>query len=120
MRTIICKRCGSPIDASLGECPVCGAVYYILPEDDPSEEPDETRVWQQDEAEKIYKAIERSERSDSDEPTHLFDSEEMKKIENCLHCNQCSSKCPYQLDTPSLLEKNYEDYKRVLAGEVTV
>ena len=45
---------------------------------------------------------------------------EMKKIENCLHCNQCSSKCPYQLDTPSLLEKNYEDYKRVLAGEVTV
>ncbi|HIW15915.1 MAG TPA: PASTA domain-containing protein [Firmicutes bacterium] len=81
MRTIICKRCGSPIDASLGECPVCGAVYYILPEDDPSEEPDETRVWQQDEAEKIYKAIERSERSDGDEPTHLFDSEEMKKIE---------------------------------------
>ena len=45
---------------------------------------------------------------------------EMKKIENCLHCNQCSSKCPYQLDTPSLLAKNYEDYKRVLAGEVTV
>ena len=45
---------------------------------------------------------------------------EMKKIENCLHCNQCSGKCPYQLDTPSLLEKNYEDYKRVLAGEVEV
>ena len=45
---------------------------------------------------------------------------EMKKIENCLHCNQCSSKCPYQLDTPRLLAKNYEAYKRVLAGEVTV
>lgn len=46
--------------------------------------------------------------------------EKMKKIENCLHCNQCKSKCPYGLDTPALLEKNYEDYKRVLAGEVSV
>ncbi len=45
---------------------------------------------------------------------------EMKKIENCLHCNQCSAKCPYELDTPKLLEKNYEDYKRVLAGEVEI
>lgn len=46
--------------------------------------------------------------------------EKMKKIENCLHCNQCKSKCPYGLDTPKLLEKNYEDYKKVLAGEVSV
>ena len=46
--------------------------------------------------------------------------EKMKKIENCLHCNQCKSKCPYGLDTPALLAKNYEDYKRVLAGEVSV
>lgn len=45
---------------------------------------------------------------------------EMKKIENCLHCGQCSKKCPYELDTPALLEKNYEDYKKVLAGEVEV
>lgn len=44
----------------------------------------------------------------------------MKKIENCLHCNQCKAKCPFGLDTPALLAKNYEDYKRVLAGEVTV
>ena len=44
----------------------------------------------------------------------------MKKIENCLHCNKCKSKCPYGLDTPTLLQKNYEDYKRVLAGEVSV
>ena len=44
----------------------------------------------------------------------------MKKIENCLHCNKCKSKCPYGLDTPALLAKNYEDYKRVLAGEVSV
>ena len=46
--------------------------------------------------------------------------EEMKKIENCLHCGRCSRHCPYELDTPSLLEKNYEDYKKVLAGEVEV
>ncbi len=44
----------------------------------------------------------------------------MAKIEDCLHCNACKSKCPYGLDTPSLLEKNLADYKRVLAGEVTV
>ena len=36
------------------------------------------------------------------------------------HCNKCKSKCPYGLDTPALLAKNYEDYKRVLAGEVSV
>ena len=44
----------------------------------------------------------------------------MKKIENCLKCGKCKSKCPYGLDTPTLLEKNYEDYKKVLAGEVQV
>ena len=44
----------------------------------------------------------------------------MKKIEGCLHCNQCKTKCPYGLDTPALLARNYEDYKRVLAGEVKV
>ncbi len=46
--------------------------------------------------------------------------EMMKKIENCMHCGQCKGKCPYELDTPALLEKNYEDYKRILAGEVRV
>ena len=44
----------------------------------------------------------------------------MAQIENCLHCNSCKSKCPYGLDTPSLLQKNLKDYKRVLAGEVQV
>ena len=37
--------------------------------------------------------------------------EEMKKIENCLHCNKCSSKCPYGLDTPRLLQDNYKEYQ---------
>lgn len=46
--------------------------------------------------------------------------QKMKKIEDCLHCNKCKSKCPYGLDTPGLLQRNLEDYKRVLAGEVSV
>ena len=46
--------------------------------------------------------------------------ENMKKIEGCLDCGQCRTKCPYELDTPELLRKNYEDYKRILAGEVEV
>ena len=44
----------------------------------------------------------------------------MKKIEDCLNCGQCKSKCPYELDTPALLAKNYEDYKQVVAGKVSV
>lgn len=43
--------------------------------------------------------------------------EKMKQIENCLHCGQCSSKCPYNLDTPKLLEENYKDYMEILAGK---
>ena len=46
--------------------------------------------------------------------------EEMKKIETCIECGQCTAHCPYELDTPNLLKKNYEDYKKVLAGEVKV
>ncbi|MDD6033995.1 MAG: aldo/keto reductase [Oscillospiraceae bacterium] len=38
----------------------------------------------------------------------------MKKIEGCLECGQCKSRCPYGLDTPRLLKKNYEDYKTFL------
>ena len=45
---------------------------------------------------------------------------EMMKIEDCINCGQCKSKCPYKLDTPVLLRKNLEDYKKVLAGEVKV
>ena len=40
---------------------------------------------------------------------------EMKKVENCVHCNQCASKCPYGLDTPALLRENYEEYWKILA-----
>jgi len=43
--------------------------------------------------------------------------EKMLLIEKCLHCNQCSAKCPYGLDTPTLLQKNLQDYKEILAGK---
>lgn len=35
---------------------------------------------------------------------------EMKKVENCLHCGKCASKCPYGLNTPQLLQDNYKEY----------
>ena len=39
----------------------------------------------------------------------------MEKVKDCLHCGKCRSQCPYDLDTPALLEKNYEFYKKFLA-----
>ena len=38
----------------------------------------------------------------------------MRKIEDCINCGKCKSMCPYGLDTPTLLKKNYEDYKTFL------
>ncbi len=38
----------------------------------------------------------------------------MQKIEGCIDCGRCKSKCPYGLDTPNLLKRNYEDYKTFL------
>ncbi|MCQ2537914.1 MAG: aldo/keto reductase [Lachnospiraceae bacterium] len=35
---------------------------------------------------------------------------EMKKIENCVECGVCMTRCPYELQIPALLRKNYEDY----------
>jgi len=46
--------------------------------------------------------------------------ENMSKIEDCIHCNQCSSKCPYSLDTPKLLEENLIDYKNIVEGKTKV
>ena len=46
--------------------------------------------------------------------------EEMNKIEECIGCGACLSKCPYELDIPTLLRKNLEDYREVLAGNRSV
>lgn len=43
--------------------------------------------------------------------------EKMMQIEKCLECGKCKSKCPYHLDTPTLLKKNLKDYKEILAGK---
>ena len=44
----------------------------------------------------------------------------MAQVDSCVNCRQCASKCPYGLDTPALLRRNLEDYRRVLAGETGV
>ena len=40
--------------------------------------------------------------------------EKMARIDNCVHCNHCADHCPYGLNTPELLRRNYEDYKTFL------
>ena len=42
---------------------------------------------------------------------------EMMKIENCVDCGICKTRCPYELDIPNLLKKNLKDYKEILAGK---
>ncbi|MBQ1228377.1 MAG: aldo/keto reductase [Firmicutes bacterium] len=46
--------------------------------------------------------------------------ENMKTAETCIECGSCLSKCPYELPIPELLKKNCEDYRKILAGEITV
>lgn len=41
----------------------------------------------------------------------------MEKVEGCTECGQCASRCPYGLNVPTLLKKNYQDFKEVLAGK---
>lgn len=36
--------------------------------------------------------------------------EKMHRIDACLNCRACSSRCPYQLDTPNLLKLMLRDY----------
>ena len=42
----------------------------------------------------------------------------MKDTENCIECYACVDNCPYELDIPKLLKENYEDYLKVLNGEI--
>ena len=51
-------------------------------------------------------------------PSAQFLTEEyqklMSRIDNCIGCGHCRDHCPYGLDTPALLRRNYEDYKTFL------
>lgn len=49
-----------------------------------------------------------------------FWQKEMAKIEDCVDCGLCKSKCPYGLDTPNLLRKNLADYRNIISGAVEV
>ena len=40
--------------------------------------------------------------------------EKMARIDQCIHCNHCKDHCPYGLNTPDLLRRNYEDYQTFL------
>lgn len=46
--------------------------------------------------------------------------EEMEKIENCIGCEICMTRCPYELNIPQLLKKNLADYRDILAGKVKI
>lgn len=38
----------------------------------------------------------------------------MAKIPECVDCGVCKTRCPYNLDIPKLLRKNYADYQKIL------
>jgi predicted aldo/keto reductase-like oxidoreductase len=44
----------------------------------------------------------------------------MDNVENCIECGQCRTKCPYELDTPTLLKQNLADYRKIQAGMIKV
>ena len=44
----------------------------------------------------------------------------MLKIEECVDCGLCKTRCPYELDIPVLLRKNLSDYKEILNGHIKV
>ncbi|MBO6015874.1 MAG: aldo/keto reductase [Lachnospiraceae bacterium] len=46
--------------------------------------------------------------------------EEMLRIEKCIDCGACKTRCPYELNIPELLRKNLADYKRILEGKVSI
>ncbi|NIA22150.1 MAG: aldo/keto reductase [Anaerolineaceae bacterium] len=40
----------------------------------------------------------------------------MHRIDDCTECRQCTERCPYGLDIPTLLKKMLEDYDQFLAA----
>ncbi|WP_413083939.1 4Fe-4S dicluster domain-containing protein [Treponema sp.] len=44
----------------------------------------------------------------------------MHSVHYCTGCGACKKKCPYGLDIPNLLKKNYDDYHSILSGKTKV
>lgn len=59
-------------------------------------------------------------RSPSEQWLTKESQEMMLQVEKCIGCGKCKSKCPYGLDTPTLLKQNLEDYKNILSGKARV
>ncbi len=45
---------------------------------------------------------------------------EVSKVLNCTECGECMKRCPYGLNIPTLLRKNYEDYQNILSGKTEI
>lgn len=45
---------------------------------------------------------------------------EMAKIDDCVDCGLCMSRCPYGLEIPKLLRKNLADYRNILDGTTKI
>lgn len=52
--------------------------------------------------------------------TNAYWQEEMENTQNCTECRACVKRCPYGLDIPELLKRNYEDFQNVVAGRTVV
>ena len=45
---------------------------------------------------------------------------EMEKVQTCTECGICMTRCPYELNIPTLLRKNLADYRDIIAGRTKV
>jgi predicted aldo/keto reductase-like oxidoreductase len=46
--------------------------------------------------------------------------EMMRRVEDCIDCGACATRCPYGLNPAALAKKNYADYKGIVAGRVQI
>jgi aryl-alcohol dehydrogenase-like predicted oxidoreductase len=56
-------------------------------------------------------------RAPSDVWLNEANQEKMRKIEDCIDCGICMTRCPYELPIPTLLRKNYEDFQNIISGK---